>query len=236
MAYDDHQLYLSAICYHGNAPGPYIVESLRRDWSFGKNDNFIFFLDTFDDQTNGFTFGVNAAAAQWDGLLYEGGKANLSWDNKWTSAVRNYEDRYELEIAIPFKSIRYKNGITRWGVNFSRLDLKTTEKSSWTPIPRQFPTASLALTGVLLWDEPPPSAGPNISLIPYALGGVSRDYDARTPLPPGEWRHRWKGGHRFGAQPRPHREPRFLPGGRRSAGDQPRPLRTVLPGEAPVLS
>ena len=90
MAYDDHQLYLSAICYHGDVPGPYMVESLRRDWSFGNNDNFIFFLDTFDDQTNGFTFGVNAAGAQWDGLLYEGGKANLSWDNKWTSAVKNY--------------------------------------------------------------------------------------------------------------------------------------------------
>jgi hypothetical protein len=181
MAYDDDHLYLSAICYHGNVPGPYMVESLRRDWAFGNNDNFIFFLDTFDDQTNGFTFGVNAAGAQWDGLLYEGGKANLSWDNKWTSAVKTYEDRYELEIAIPFKSIRYKKGITRWGVNFSRLDLKTTEKSSWTPIGRQFPTAALALAGVLLWDEPPPSPGPNISLIPYALGGVSRNYQANTP-------------------------------------------------------
>ena len=182
MAYDDRHIYLSAICYHGRIPGPYLVESLRRDWAFGNNDNFIFFLDTFDDQTNGFTFGVNAAGAQWDGLLYEGGKANLSWDNKWTSAVKTYEDRYELEIAIPFKSIRYKNGVTRWGVNFSRLDLKTSEKSSWTPIGRQFPTASLALTGVLLWDEPPPATGPNISVIPYVLGGLSRDYEAATPL------------------------------------------------------
>jgi hypothetical protein len=182
MAYDDHHLYLSAICFYGDVPGPrYIVESLRRDWAFGNNDNFIFFLDTFDDQTNGFTFGVNAAGAQWDGLLYEGGKANLSWDNKWTSAVQHYADRYELELAIPFSSIRYKKGIMRWGVNFSRLDLKTTEKSSWTPIGRQFPTASLALAGVLLWDEPPPSGGPNVSLIPYGLGGVSRDYEANTP-------------------------------------------------------
>lgn len=181
MLYDDKQVYLSAICYFGDVPGPFMVESLRRDWSFGKNDNFIFFLDTFDDQTNGFTFGVNAAGAQWDGLLYEGSKANLSWDNKWTSAVHTFSDRYELEIAIPFKSIRYKKGITRWGVNFSRLDLKTTEKSSWTPIPRNFPTAALALAGVLLWDEPPPVQGPNISLIPYALGGVSRDHQANTP-------------------------------------------------------
>ncbi|MBS1857943.1 MAG: carbohydrate binding family 9 domain-containing protein [Acidobacteria bacterium] len=182
MAYDDHQLYLSAICYFGDIPGPFMVESLKRDWSFGKNDNFIFFLDTFDDETNGFTFGVNAAGAQWDGLLYEGGKANLSWDNRWTSAVKTYKDRYELEIAIPFKSIRYKNGITRWGVNFSRLDLKTTEKSSWTPIGRQFPTAALALAGVLIWDEPPPAQGPNVAVIPYALGGISRDYEAHTPL------------------------------------------------------
>lgn len=182
MAYDDHTLYLSAVCYHGDVPGPYMVESLRRDWSFGNNDNFIFFLDTFNDQTNGFTFGVNAEGAQWDGLLYEGGRANLSWDNKWTSAVKKFEDRYELEIAIPFKSLRYKKGITEWGVNFSRLDLKTTEKSSWTPIPRHFPTASLALTGVLVWDEPPPSPGPNVSLIPYMLGGLSRDYENNTPV------------------------------------------------------
>ncbi len=182
MAYDDHNLYLSAICFHGDVRGPYIVESLRRDWSFGNNDNFIFFLDTFNDLTNGYTFGVNAAGAQWDGLLYEGGKANLSWDNKWTSAVRTYQDRYELEIAIPFTSIRYRNGVSEWGVNFSRLDLKTTEKSSWTPIARQFPTASLALTGTLLWDEPPPANSRNISLIPYALGGLSRDFESKTPL------------------------------------------------------
>ena len=181
MTYDATNIYLSAVCYHGRVAGPYIVESLRRDWAFAKNDNFIFFLDTFDDQTNGFTFGTNAAGAQWDALLYEGGKANLSWDNKWTSVVRNYADRYVVELAIPFKTIRYKRGITRWGVNFSRQDLKTTEKSAWAPVQRQFPTASLALTGVLLWDQPPPQPGPNISLIPYVLSGLNRDYQANTP-------------------------------------------------------
>ena len=44
-----------------------MVESLRRDFNFSKNDNFIFFLDTYNDQTNGFTFGTNAVGAQWDG-------------------------------------------------------------------------------------------------------------------------------------------------------------------------
>ncbi|MBX7125714.1 MAG: carbohydrate binding family 9 domain-containing protein [Cyclobacteriaceae bacterium] len=180
MSYDNEHLYLLAINYHA-LPGPYMVESLRRDWEFGKNDNFLLFMDTFDDLTNGFSFGSNAAGAQWDGIMYEGGKVDLSWDNKWTSVVKNMDDRWVFEAAIPFKSIRYKKGITQWGINFSRLDLKTTEKSSWTPIPRQFPTASLAYTGILQWDAPPPAARSNISVIPYALGGVSRNYSKGTP-------------------------------------------------------
>ena len=176
MTYDDEHLYLLAVCHH-LLPGPYMVESLRRDFAFGKNDNFLLFMDPFDDQTNGFTFGANAAGAQWDGILYEGGKADLSWDNKWVSAVKNYQDKWVFEAAIPFKSIRFKKGITQWGINFSRLDLKTTEKSAWAAVPRQFPTASLAYTGTLIWDQAPPLVGSNISVIPYVLGGASRSHE-----------------------------------------------------------
>ncbi|HEY8398613.1 MAG TPA: DUF5916 domain-containing protein [Flavihumibacter sp.] len=180
MCYDDNNLYLIAVCYHG-APGGYVVESLRRDFAFLKNDNFLFFFDPFEDKTSGFSFGANAAGAQWDGFIYEGGKMDLSWDHKWISKVVNYEDRWVFEAAVPFKSIRYKKGITSWGINFSRNDLRTFEKSSWAPVPRQFPTVSLAYTGNLNWDAPPPAAGANISLIPYVLGGVSRDYANKTP-------------------------------------------------------
>ena len=179
MTYDDQNLYLIATCFH-LLPGRYFVESLRRDFVFGKNDNFLLFMDPFDDQTNGFSFGANAAGAQWDGLMYEGGKVDLSWDNKWTSFVKKDDDRWVFEAAIPFKTIRYKKGITKWGINFSRLDLKTTEKSSWAPVPRQFPTASLAYSGILAWDAPPPQVGSNISVIPYALGGISKDYQRNT--------------------------------------------------------
>jgi hypothetical protein len=175
MAYDQQNLYLIATCFH-LLSGRYFVESLRRDFVFGKNDNFLLFMDTFDDQTNGFSFGANAAGAQWDGIMYEGGKVDLSWDNKWTSVVKKDDDKWVFEAAIPFKTIRYKKGITKWGINFSRLDLKTTEKSSWAPVPRQFPTASLAYTGILVWDQPPPEAGANISIIPYALAGGSRNF------------------------------------------------------------
>jgi hypothetical protein len=179
MSYDAENLYLLATCFHKKGQ-KYMVESLKRDFVFGKNDNFLLFMDPFDDQTNGFSFGANAAGAQWDGTMYEGGKVDLSWDNKWTSVVKNYADRWIFEAAIPFKSIRYKKGIKTWGINFSRLDIIIAEKSSWAPVPRQFPTASLAYSGSLIWDEPPPDVGSNISVIPYVLGGIGKNYDAKT--------------------------------------------------------
>ncbi len=180
MTYDKENLYLLAICFH-TPNQKYMVESLKRDFNFGKNDNFLLFMDPFDDRTNGFSFGASAAGAQWDGTMYEGSKVDLSWDNKWSSVVKNYPDRWILEAAIPFKSIRYKKGITQWGINFSRLDITKAEKSSWTPIPRQFPTASLAYTGTLVWDEAPPEAGANISVIPYILGNASKNFETKNP-------------------------------------------------------
>ncbi len=182
LTYDEQHLYIVAVC-HYPANQPYVVESLRRDWNFGKNDNFVFFLDTFDDQTNGFSFGTNAAGAQWDGLLFDGNKVNLSWDNKWISAVRHYGDRYVFEAAIPFKTLRYKKGVTRWGVNFSRQDLASTEKSTWAPVPRQFTSSNLAYSGTLVWEEAPPAAGANVSLIPYALLNTNRVVGGPETLP-----------------------------------------------------
>ncbi len=180
MCYDKENMYITAICHF--KPGqPYMVESLKKDFIFGKNDNFLLFMDPFDDQTNGFSFGSNAAGAPWDGIMYEGGKVDLNWDNKWQSAVRYYEDKWVWEAAIPFKTIRYKKGITTWGINFSRLDITAAEKSSWAPVPRQFPTATLAYTGQLIWDEAPPTPGANVSLIPYLLSGTTKNFETNSP-------------------------------------------------------
>ncbi|GAB4186387.1 MAG: hypothetical protein OHK0057_29810 [Thermoflexibacter sp.] len=176
MLYDNESFYLLAVNYD-KLEGDYMVESLRRDFSFGRNDNFLLFLDPFDDQINGFTFGANAMGAQWDGQMFDGGSVNLNWDNKWESVVKSEDDKWVFEMKVPFKSIRYKEGIKRWGVNFSRLDMKTTEKSAWAPVPRQFPTASLAYTGILLWDEAPPRVGTNISLIPYIASSLNKNHE-----------------------------------------------------------
>lgn len=183
MTYDDRNIYLLAVC-HKKVAGRYRVESLRRDFAFGRNDNFLVFIDPFDDQVNGFAFGANAAGAQWDGTMYDGGKVDLNWDNKWASAVTNTDHAWVLEAAIPFKTLRYNNDVRRWGVNFSRLDIQAVEKSSWAPVPRQFPSAALAYTGVLLWEEPPPQPGANVSVIPYLLAGTSKGFLPESPARP----------------------------------------------------
>src|SRR5205085_4467923 len=41
--------------------------------------------------------------------------------------------------------------------------------------------ASLAYSGILVWDQPPPSAGSNVSLIPYALGGSTKNHEDNKP-------------------------------------------------------
>lgn len=179
MCYDDKYIYFSVVNHIPHQK--YVVESLRRDWNFGKNDNFLIVFDTYNDLTNGFAFGINAAGAQWDGQQYDGGPVNLNWDNKWFSEVKQYEDRWVVEAAIPFKSIRYNKNLTSWGINFGRMDLTSTEKSSWAPVPRQFPSISSAFTGDLIWDAALPKPGANVSLIPYALTATSKNHSAETP-------------------------------------------------------
>jgi len=76
VTYNKSNLYLAVVCYD-TLPGRRPVESLRRDWSFPKNDNFIAFIDTYNDQTNGFAFGISAAGAQWDGQQANGGFVSL---------------------------------------------------------------------------------------------------------------------------------------------------------------
>ncbi len=177
LTYNESTLFVGIVC-HDPTPGKRPVESLRRDFAFLKNDNFIVFIDTYNDQTNGFAFGISPAGAQWDGMQANGGTVNLDWDIKWRSAVKGYEDRWTAEFAIPFRSLRYNGGAEEWGINFSRQDLKINEKSSWAPMPRQFATATLAFTGALVWDTPLPSSGPRFSLIPHLSGKATQDREA----------------------------------------------------------
>ena len=172
MTYDDDNLYIAVIFFNNTVKGDYVVESYNRDFSFGKNDNFIVAIDPFNNMSTGFAFGLNTYGAQWDSTLFNGRSVDLNWDTKWYSEVSFDAEKWTAEIAIPFKSIRYKDDLTQWGISFSRLDLKANEKSGWTPVPRQFPSITMAYSGVLDWDAPPPDQGANISFIPYLSGEI----------------------------------------------------------------
>lgn len=181
MTYDDKAFYIATTSYD-DLPGKRIIESLRRDWVFTNNDNFSVYIDPFNDQTTGYSFGINIAGSQRDGSISDGNINNLMWDCKWESATKNFNDRWTSEIRIPFKSMRYKTGEDHWGIQFSRNDMKLNEKSAWAPVPRQFATATLAYAGQLLWETPPPRTGLRLSLIPYLNARSSQNFEKKEDI------------------------------------------------------
>lgn len=182
ITFDDQYLYLGFKSID-IVPGPWVTTSLRRDFKGDHNDVISVILDPFSDKTNGMLFGVNPFGVQREGLLsgISGRSAgqtgfDLSWDNKWYSAAKTYDGYWTAEMAIPFKTLRYKGGSTAWKANFYAHDSKTAGKSTWNHIPRNQKIFSVAFSGDLIFDEPLPKPGANISIIPYVSGLVSKDY------------------------------------------------------------
>ena len=125
---------------------PFVIQSLKRDFSYPISDAFAVFVDPFDSKQNGFSFAVNPAGVQREGLIENGGAFGVSsaWDNKWFAEVSHHEDRWEVEMKIPFKTLRFDEKLDVWGINFSRNNLKKNENSCWISVPRNFNVASLA--------------------------------------------------------------------------------------------
>jgi len=187
VAYDDNYLYLAAVC-HGD--DDYIIQTLKRDVDFWDGDGFAFVIDPVNERTNGFLFGVSPLGVQYEALITGqtgrrgGGSSsafNTAWDNKWYSEVTSHPDRWIVEVAIPFKTLRFKDKKTQWGVNFIRSDAKTNSYSTWAPVPIQFTSVDLGYTGVLVWDAPPERVKSNFSVIPYVLGSSFKDYEEGQP-------------------------------------------------------
>ncbi|MDX2171971.1 MAG: DUF5916 domain-containing protein [Bacteroidota bacterium] len=177
ITYNEQFLYIAAICYD-SMPGKYVVQTLKRDFTYANSDAFVVSIDPYSDLQNGFSFGVNPFGVQLEGLLANGGGGGITtnWDNKWYSEVKRSQNKWVVEMAIPFKSLRYKNDLKQWRINFARHDLKRNENSTWIKVPRQFSISSLAFTGFLNFDETPKKTGGNISIIPYAIGRYTEDY------------------------------------------------------------
>ncbi len=161
----------------------YITRSLKRDFDPGSSDVFGINIDPFKDKLNGFHFAVTPYGVQREGLIANGSDLTFDWDNKWYAEVQNFDDHWTAEIAIPFKTLRYRQveGQNTWRINFTRNTLQQNETSSWRPVPRQFRPNTLAFTGLLVWDDAPPKPGPNVSLIPYTSARFTHDFEQQTP-------------------------------------------------------
>ncbi|GAA4401585.1 hypothetical protein GCM10023187_15890 [Nibrella viscosa] len=181
VTFDDQFLYVGAVCYQ--ARHRYVVQSLKRDFPGGSSDVFVVNIDTYRDKQNSFNFALSPYGVQREGLVSGGTTLSTDWDNKWFSKVRNYDDRWELEMAIPFKTLRYKpsEGQNVWNINFTRNVLADNERSSWAPISRNFNGNNIAFSGLLVWDDRPPTPGANVVLIPYLSGNGYRDYVRDIP-------------------------------------------------------
>jgi hypothetical protein len=177
VTFDDHNLYISFVCYDDQTPD--IVQSLRRDFDYDNNDNVGFVLGPYNDRINGFFFVITPRGVQMEGTVAQGGiggdSFSAAWDNKWFSHVEKYDDRWIAELAIPFKSFRFKSNLKEWNINFVRWDLKRNLSSSWIAVPIQYDIGAFAYSGQLVWEDPSPEASTNISLIPYVAGVASSD-------------------------------------------------------------
>ncbi len=127
------------------------------------DDYVLLVLDTFDDQRQAFVLGVNPLGIQWDGILRDaarqasmmgtGGDRPYTIDDSpdfvYASKGRLTATGYEVEIAVPFKSLRYQPDATQqWGFNVIRRVQQTGFEDTWAPVSRTN-TSFLAQSGTL---------------------------------------------------------------------------------------
>jgi len=113
------------------------------------NDDWIaLHLDTFNDRRRAFAFAVNPLGVQADGMRSEQSTmpgvsraslqaVDLSQDYVWQSAGRRLDAGYEIEMRIPFKSIRFQMGSAQdWGLQIVRQTQRTGYQDTWAPTSR----------------------------------------------------------------------------------------------------
>ncbi len=180
LTYDDHFLYIGFVCYDSSQN--HIIPTLKRDVKYFDGDGIAVTLDPINRQSNAYLFGVSPLGVQSETTIQSFGDPTFSWDNTWFANTKQYADRWTVEIAIPFKTLRYEKGKTNWGINFIRNDIKHGKYHTWTRVPLQFSGFFLGFYGTLNWDAPPPTEKGNVTLVPYLLGGLSKDFKANTDV------------------------------------------------------
>jgi hypothetical protein len=179
MLFDDHNLYIGIKVYSsGNS---YIIPSLKRDFRAGGSDNITLLFDTYNDGSNAFLFGINPEGVMREALVSGGGKElrgfTTSWDTKWESVTKQYDDYYISEWAIPLVAFKYKEGEIRWRFNSYMFDTQGNERTTWIQIPQNQFIFNLAFMGDMVFEKPLGKSKTPISIIPYINTIAVKDYE-----------------------------------------------------------
>ena len=151
LLYDDENLYLGVYCFDSAGAEGIMVNDVSRDYRPRESDTFTMVFDTFNDRRNSFIFGTNAGGAKRDGQTAGNSeRRNYDWDAVWYVKTKITELGWQAEIAIPFRSLRFRNLEEQiWGVNFGRRVRRKNEETHWSAIPRPYRTSRVSLAGEL---------------------------------------------------------------------------------------
>jgi len=180
VMFDDTHIYVTCRCWDSSPPEEWVVNELRRDTpGLRNNEHFGVMFDTFYDRRSGMMFYANMLGARADYSVVDEGGPNTDWNPVWDVAGGQFDGGWVVEMAIPFKSLRYNAGPDQmWGIQLRR---SIRHKHEWTylnPVP-PFLAGPQALNRVsaagTIVDLDLPSAGSNLELKPYAIGDLTTD-------------------------------------------------------------
>src|SRR5687768_7681563 len=157
----------------------------KRDNIF-QDDYVGFYLDTFNDKRKAFEAFFNPLGIQGDGILTEGRGEDFSVDLLMESKGVIHETGFDVEVAIPFKSLRFEAGKGKlWGAHFfRRIKRFENELDSWMPFSRSI-DSNLSQAGHLTGLEGI-SVERTIELIPsFTVSQNSRFVGSFPPIPAG---------------------------------------------------
>lgn len=131
--YDARFIYFAFHAY--DDPAKVRASVAKRDSIFD-DDSIGLLLDTFNDKRRAYELFFNPLGIQQDGFLTEGGNDDFSVDIVMESKGQVTSDGYVVEVAIPFKSLRYEAGKDKlWGLHILRqIKHVNGEQDSWMPI------------------------------------------------------------------------------------------------------
>jgi hypothetical protein len=168
MFYDDDYLYLGFVCYDKDMSG--LRKTLTdRDRIFS-DDWAGIILDTYCEGKQAYEFFVNPLGIQGDLMWTAPGNEDMNYDAVWHSDAKIYKDKWTIEIAIPFKSIRFSGKkLQEWHIHFLRTrPRENREQYSWVPISRD--DATMFIHYATLKGIENVKTGNNLEILPYTLG------------------------------------------------------------------